>query len=201
MACDGTIKREKLTIGSIALALFVIVGFLIPLSAQAPAKQGEVPELRVAVFIAPPMVMEQNGSLTGFGIDLWNAIATRLKVKTNYQIMPDANAVEEAMRSKSADLIPAIVITSERDEVFDFSYPIFEAGLQIMVRETGATQGAREPPKPCMGHAPPAVFANDYRMARRRPAASPHSGSCSLVSRTAASRRHDFKPELLPRHI
>ena len=55
--------------------------------------------------------------------------------------MPDGSAVEEAMRSKSADLTPAIVITSARDEVFDFSYPTFETGLQIMVRETGATQG------------------------------------------------------------
>ena len=139
--CDRTIKREKLIISSIALALFVIVGFLIPLAAQVPAKQGELPELRVAVFIAPPIVMEQNGSLTGFGIDLWNAIATRLKVKTSYQIMPDVKAVEDAMRSKSADLSPAIAITSARDDVFDFSYPILEAGLQIMVRETGATQG------------------------------------------------------------
>ena len=90
--CDRTIKREKLIISSIALALFVIVGFLIPLAAQVPAKQGELPELRVAVFIAPPIVMEQNGSLTGFGIDLWNAIATRLKVKTSYQIMPDVKS-------------------------------------------------------------------------------------------------------------
>ena len=69
------------------------------------------------------MVVEQNGSLTGFSIDLWNAIATRLKVKTSYQIMPDVNALEEAMRSKSADLSPAIAITSARDDVFDFSYP------------------------------------------------------------------------------
>ncbi|MFY9729863.1 MAG: transporter substrate-binding domain-containing protein [Candidatus Acidiferrales bacterium] len=139
--CDRTIKRKKLIISSIALALFVIVGSLVPLSAQAPVKQGDIPELRVAVFIAPPMVVEQNGSLTGFSIDLWSAIATRLKVTTSYQIMPDANALEEAMRSKSADLSPAIAITSVRDDVFDFSYPILETGLQIMVRETGATQG------------------------------------------------------------
>ena len=56
-----------------------------PPTVAAPA---EPPELRVAAFIAPPSVMEQNGSLTGFSIDLWNAIATRLKVKTSYQIGP-----------------------------------------------------------------------------------------------------------------
>ncbi len=141
VACDGTNPSVKFTIRTIALALFVILGSLVPLSAQAPAQQGEVTEIRVAVVITPPMVMEQNGSLTGFSIELWNAIATRLKVKTTYQIMPDGRALEEALRSKSADLIPAAVITSARDEVLDFSYPTLETGLQIMVRETGATQG------------------------------------------------------------
>ncbi|MGA8305547.1 MAG: transporter substrate-binding domain-containing protein [Candidatus Acidiferrales bacterium] len=131
-----------MTIGTIGLALVVTLGSLVPLFAQAPAKQGEIPELRVAVYVAPPMVMEQNGSLTGFVIDLWNAIAAQMKVKTSYQIMPDVRALEEAMRSKSADLTPAIVITSARDEAFDFSYPIFETGVQIMVPETGATRGS-----------------------------------------------------------
>src|SRR5271166_3565848 len=96
--------RMKLTIRTIASASFVILGSLVPLIAQARAQQqqrvssqpastsaasaqGEVPQVRVAVVIVPPAVMEQNGSLTGFSIDLWNAIATRLKVKTNYQIM------------------------------------------------------------------------------------------------------------------
>src|SRR5271163_2937524 len=138
MVCGGAMKRKQLTVATIAVALCLVLGFLIPLSAQAPAQQGELPEVRVAVNILPPMVMEQNGALTGFSIDLWNAIATRLKVKTSYQMMPDGRAVEEAVRSKSADLTPSATITSARDEAFDFSYPIFETGLQIMVPETGA---------------------------------------------------------------
>jgi polar amino acid transport system substrate-binding protein len=136
MTCDGTIKR----IGTIALAFFFILACLAPLFGQTPAPRVEAPEIRVAVTIFPPMVMEQNGSLTGFSIDLWNAIATRLKVKTSYQLSPDGRAVEETLRSKNADLTPSATITSARDEVFDFSYPIFETGLQIMVRGTGATQ-------------------------------------------------------------
>jgi polar amino acid transport system substrate-binding protein len=129
-----------LKIGTIALASFVMLGFLVPLSAQVPAQRGDGPEVRVAVNVVPPMVMEQNGALTGFSVDLWNAIATRLKVKTNYQMMPDGSAVEQALRSKSADLTPSATITLARDEAFDFSYPIFETGLQVMVPETGATQ-------------------------------------------------------------
>jgi polar amino acid transport system substrate-binding protein len=107
--------------------------------------KGERQEVRVAVVVLPPLVMEQKGSLTGFSIELWNAIAKRLKVETSYQIMPDGIALEEAMRSKGADLTPTVTITSARDEAFDFSYPTFEAGLQIMVRETGPTVKAPTP--------------------------------------------------------
>ncbi len=99
--------------------------------------RGETPEIRVAAIIAPPITMEQNGSLTGFSVDLWNAIAARLKVTTNYQIMPDVSHLEEAMRSKSVDLVLGVFITSARDEVFDFSIPTLQAGQQIMVRDTG----------------------------------------------------------------
>ena len=115
-------------------------------SPPAASGQGECLELRVAAIVVPPFVMEQNGSLTGFSIELWNAIAARLKLKTSYQIMPDGGAVEEAMRSKSADLTVApVFITSARDEVFDFSYPILDAGLQIMVRDTGETARTASP--------------------------------------------------------
>ncbi len=106
-------------------------------SSSAVSAQGKAPELRVAAMIAPPGVIEQNGTLTGFSVDLWNAIAARLKLKTSYQIVPDVGALEEAMRSKSADLTLSVFVTSARDEVFDFSLPTMEAGLQIMVRDTG----------------------------------------------------------------
>src|SRR5271166_407225 len=85
-------------------------------------------ELRVVTIIAPPSVMEQNGTLTGFSVDLWNAIAARLKLKTSYQIVPDVSHLEQAMRSNNADLTLGLFITSARDEVFDFSIPTLQAG-------------------------------------------------------------------------
>jgi len=158
MTCADTIRHQKLTVGAITSAFILFLAFLVPVFARTPAQQrqrapsqttsssavstpGDVPELRVVVLVGPPMVMEQNGSLTGFSIDLWNAIAGRLNVQTSYRMMPDVNAALDAMRSKNADVMPAIAITSARDDVFDFSYPTLESGLQIMVRETGATQG------------------------------------------------------------
>ncbi len=141
-ACNDTITRMKLTSRPIASVFLVILGFLVaPSSAEV-----ETPRVRVAVVVIPPLVMEQNESLTGFSIELWNAIAKRLKLETSYQVLPDAGALEAAMSSKSADLTPTIFITSARDANFDFSYPVLESGLQIMVRETNTAVA----PKPVL---------------------------------------------------
>ncbi|MFZ2061760.1 MAG: transporter substrate-binding domain-containing protein [Candidatus Binatus sp.] len=114
-------------------------------SSPAVSAPGEPPELRVATIVAPPNVMERNGTLTGFSVDLWNAIAARLKVKSSFQIEPDVSHLEEALRSKNADLIVGIFITSARDTDFDFSIPTLQAGLQIMVRDTGQTAQTTSP--------------------------------------------------------
>jgi polar amino acid transport system substrate-binding protein len=111
--------------------------FMVSSSAAAQSRSNPT-ELNVAVTVVPPFVMQRNGGLTGFNIELWNAIAARLKLKTNYQIVPGGGALEEAMRSKRADLTVApVVITSARDAAFDFSIPTSEASLQIMVRASG----------------------------------------------------------------
>ncbi len=137
----GYLRLAVLIIGT-ALA---VTAYAQPSATAAVSAPGEVPEIRAAVFVVPPLVMEQNGSLTGFSIDLWNAIAARLKRRTVYQLVPDVSALEEAMRSKTADLTLAIIITSARDEVFDFSFPILDAGLQIMVRDTHETAATENP--------------------------------------------------------
>jgi len=129
-------KRHKTTI---ALAnryitlLFLALAFASPASAQTAT-----PTVRVGVMPIAPFVMEQNGTLTGFSIELWNALAARMKVQTEYQDAPDANSLIEMMRSKKVDLTATpVIVTSARDEEFDFSLPIFQAGLQIMVRDVG----------------------------------------------------------------
>ena len=114
-------------------------------SVSSASARGEASTVRVTVFVAPPSVLKENGSLTGFSVDLWNAIAEQLKLKTIYQVEPDVGALEAAMRSKSSDLTLNIFITSARDAVFDFSIPTMEAGLQIIVPSNGG-KAHRESP-------------------------------------------------------
>jgi polar amino acid transport system substrate-binding protein len=116
---------------------FAVLSLIVISVSSAPA-QNEAPVLRVATRVVPPLVVEQKGPLAGFSIDLWNSIADRMKVKTSYQIMADVHALLEAVQSNKADLgISAVSITSEREIDFDFSQPILNSGLQIMVRSVG----------------------------------------------------------------
>jgi polar amino acid transport system substrate-binding protein len=87
----------------------------------------------------PPFVFEENGQLTGFSIELWQKIADELGVK--YKLSKNSNVADllSSVGEGKADLgIAAISITSGREEKFDFSYPMFESGLQIMVMAKGS---------------------------------------------------------------
>lgn len=117
--------------GRVAAALALIL----VLNSLATAQTGE---LRVVTRVLPPLVVEQGGTLTGFSIDLWTKIAERMQLKMKYQIAPDVRALLEEVRADRADLgVAAISVTSAREAEFDFSHPILNAGLQIMVRGKG----------------------------------------------------------------
>jgi polar amino acid transport system substrate-binding protein len=115
----------------------VVLVTLLAMGASAMA-QTNTSELRVVTRVLPPVVVDQNGTLTGFSIDLWNKIAEHLKLKVRYQVAPDVRALLDEVRDGKADLgVAAISITSAREAAYDFSHPILSAGLQIMVRGKG----------------------------------------------------------------
>jgi polar amino acid transport system substrate-binding protein len=102
-------------------------------------------EIRAVVNIIPPAVMEDRGHLTGFSVDLWNAVAAKLNAQTSYQTAPDVAATFDALRSGKADVaMTGYYYTAERDREFDFSYSILNAGQQVMVRSSAP--GAEDRP-------------------------------------------------------
>src|SRR5262245_11289149 len=101
---------------SVAVRWLVIA--LLPTMAIATSTFGqEVPRvLRVETFIVAPFVMEKNGVLTGFSIELWEDIAARLNSKTTYHVASEVRDAFDALRSKRADLlVSGVLITAERD--------------------------------------------------------------------------------------
>ena len=114
----------------LALVLTGLVLLPAPSTAQAPAKP-----LRVVTRVIPPFVFEENGKLTGFSIDLWQSISEEMKVGSEIAASPTVPDLLAAVKSGKGDLgIAAISITAERSTEFDFSQPMFDSGLQILVR-------------------------------------------------------------------
>lgn len=114
---------------------------------RAPAGQSSpVGTVRVATRAMAPFVFRDGDHLTGFSVDLCDALAERLKWKTAFQPVDDVNSLLAAVREKRADLgIAAVSITAEREMVHDFSQPMFDSGLQIMTRATAQRQSPMAP--------------------------------------------------------
>ena len=134
------------------LALTAVLMLALPLthsvSAQAVPAAQEPQKLKVATRVLEPFVVETKGELTGFSIDLWRAIAGRLQIETEFVFANDVPALLELVKTKQTDLgIAAISVTAERDKVFDFSQPMMDSGLQILVRG----DGSGGPPNPLGG--------------------------------------------------
>lgn len=123
------------------LALAVLLALAGPVAAAEPA-----PPVRAIAGVFPPFVMDERGKLTGFSIDLWDAVSVRMGVPTTYEVVPDTAAAFEALRTGKGDVIvTGHFYTPERDREFDFSYSILNAGQQVMVRSTGQRGGMDTP--------------------------------------------------------
>ncbi len=128
-------------IDAAGLIIAMALGGLLSGSADAaPAKQ-----LRVATREIPPFVYQENGRLTGFSVELWQAIAAEMRLGGTLVEHSTVKDLLEAVKAGKADLgISAISITAERSTEFDFSQPMFDAGLQIMVRDQPGGGSAAE---------------------------------------------------------
>lgn len=99
--------------------------------------------LRTATRVVTPFIMGDGQKLTGFSAELWEAIQERLDLKSEWVTRDTVTDLLDSVQTGQADLgIAAISITSERDKKFDFSQPIFDSGLQILVKDTSGDKDA-----------------------------------------------------------
>jgi polar amino acid transport system substrate-binding protein len=132
------------SLGSIVIRRLIAALSLMMLLATTAWAQDLTP-VRAATLPLEPFVMKDGDRLTGFSIDLWEEIAARLKLKTTYQIESGVDSLIKSVQSNNADIgVSALFYTTERDKIIDFSYPILEAGLQVMVR--GSNESATPTP-------------------------------------------------------
>jgi ABC-type amino acid transport substrate-binding protein len=112
-----------------------------------PKKEEKV--FHVAIKPSEPWVMydetlplEQRKPI-GFSIDLWQEIAKKIGVKTQWVYTANVPELLESVETGRAEVgISAITIRSDREQLVDFSTSMFELGLQIMVN---ADEGINAP--------------------------------------------------------
>jgi polar amino acid transport system substrate-binding protein len=138
--------RSKQAWGSSIIAGIFILALVISVAAQSPTpRPAATPAsitnktLKIATRVLPPFVTEENGQLSGFSIDLWNKITEEMKVRSEFQKTASVKDILAAVQSGKADMgVGAISVTAQRERDMDFSQPIFDSGLQILVKSQGS---------------------------------------------------------------
>lgn len=114
-----------------------------PAPAPAPGRN-----LTVVTKHVTPFVMEKNGHLTGYSIELWERVVREARLPfdpdTGYKIVETVPLMLEELAAGRADAgVAAVSITSEREKTIDFSYPFKESGLQILAKNQPGSSFAK----------------------------------------------------------
>ncbi|SLN28667.1 Glutamine-binding periplasmic protein precursor [Pseudoruegeria aquimaris] len=113
--------------------LGILLLALLPLATQATAQ-----DLRVATVTRPPFSMVENGVDTGFSLDLWAALMEEMEQSYEVVRVEEFQEMLDLVQSGEVDAAVAnISITASREMIMDYSQPIFESGLQVMVPASG----------------------------------------------------------------
>ena len=126
---------------AVALALVFAIGGSSPAVADTASPNGDgAPGSTIRVGIKPldPFVSRAGDQYRGFSIELWNEIARRNSWQTTYVWHDSLPPLLADVQNSAVDVgIAGITITKDREQVLDFSYPMFSAGLEVMTTPLG----------------------------------------------------------------
>ena len=89
----------------------------------------------------PPFEIKEGGELTGFDVELFEAIVAETEYEFGGWREFEFDALIPSLRDERIDAIAAaMTITDERDQVIDFSDPYYSADQSVIVRSGGDFQ-------------------------------------------------------------
>jgi len=89
-----------------------------------------------------PFSFERDGRRTGFAINLWESVAREINLESSFMTVDTAKQMVESLAANEAEVaVGALSITSEREQVIDFSQPFYQTGLQILVSKQASSIG------------------------------------------------------------
>ena len=117
---------------SILLILIVMI-----IASNAFSKVGDITiDARVKSF-PPCVIVEEDGNVTGFDIEIWRAICFQTGWNTEFSVGTTHNDVLNELKEKKADVgIAGFTITEERENIVDFSHHYLDSGLRILTLKT-----------------------------------------------------------------
>ena len=125
-------KRHVLA-ALLLLACVLISASTAPTVGAETRAQGQTETLRVVTMPLEPFVIADGDRLAGFSVDLWDAVARQLDVQYQWVQVESVEELLAAVQNGQADVgIAGISMTSEREQIVDFTLPFFNAGLRIM---------------------------------------------------------------------
>jgi polar amino acid transport system substrate-binding protein len=109
----------------------------IPIHAQEPFA-----EVTIGVREIAPFVVKDNDKYKGFSIDLIEAITKKTGIENKkYVSYPNVGELVSSVENGQSQVgIAAISITAERESRIDFTQPMFNSGLKILVPSSKAAQ-------------------------------------------------------------
>lgn len=122
------------------LILFIAMTVTALTCAFGAAAQGAGDKLTVATVTRAPFSLTQDGVDTGFSLDLWDALMADMgREYTVLRVGAFAQMLAKVQLGEVDAAVANISITASREAVLDFSQPIFEGGLQIMIPSEGSS--------------------------------------------------------------
>jgi signal transduction histidine kinase/ABC-type amino acid transport substrate-binding protein len=133
-------------VGSTLLAVALVpLGFFLlsPIGAAGAAAQdtetGESVLTQQFVLGAPAdfypySELGDNGALDGFAVDITNAVARLMRLKLQLKALPNAT-LTESLSQGDIDAVAFIAETNYRDKFMDFSVPVVELEVGVVVRD------------------------------------------------------------------
>ena len=89
--------------------------------------------LTVAARALPPFVIYENGSYSGFEVELVRLVAAKLGMSVDiYAVDTVAKQIDDIGRGVARLGLGGVAVTGPREEVVDFSLPVLDSGLTIL---------------------------------------------------------------------
>lgn len=116
-----------------------MVGAIVLLSGAAGAHAAATDDVQGKTFVIgtdttfAPFEFRDNGQLTGIDMDLLRAIAKQEGFEVEIRSLGFNAALQALTSNQVAGVIAGMSITDERKDIYDFSEPYFESGIQMAV--------------------------------------------------------------------